>query len=243
MRGASAWSLRIGAVAVAVVYAALAIGNGLDRLALVRPGRASQVPALFATNALEVLGEADLDKDPRAAAILAGRLVARAPIEPFSTALLGASRAANGDDAGADRAFRVAGQLGWRIPLTQSYWLQASLASGEMGVAAQRLDALLRLHPQLLRVPEVLAPFEADAAGRDALVDRMATRPNWLSWYTGQVDPVPAPVIARRAPMLMMLGDRGVVLGCDAIAAALRQLAGAGLTAQAEALRRRHCKG
>jgi hypothetical protein len=234
--------VRVGAVVLALVYAVLAVGNGLDRMAFAWPAVAPHLPAWFATDALEVTGEADLRRDPHAAVALAARLVARAPIEPFSTALLGAGRAANGDDAGADRAFRVAGQLGWRIPLTQSYLLDAALDAGDMRVAAQRLDALLRLQPDLLHTPAVLAPFEEDDAARAALVDRLATRPPWLGWYTGEMDPVPAATLARRVPSLLMLGDRGVILGCAAIAPAVRQLASAGLTGPAEALQRKHCQ-
>lgn len=233
--------IRIGITAGALAYAVLAIGNGLDRLAFTQPGMASHVPALFATDTLEGVGEANLRSDPHAATALAERLVARAPIEPFSTALLGASRAASGDDAGADRAFRVAGQLGWRIPLTQSYWLAAALAAGDIRIAAQRLDALLRQRPELLRLPETLAPFESGDAGQAALVDQLATRPPWLDWYDGAIDPVPAEIIARRVPALMLLGDRGVVLGCAAIAPAVSRLAAAGLASEAEALRHRHC--
>ena len=235
--------LRIGVTAGALFYVALAIGNGLDRLAPSRPAVASHVPALFAINALEVAGEAALRNDPHAAVKVAEKLVARAPIEPFSTALLGASRAAIGDDAGADRAFRVAGQLGWRIPLTQSYWAAAALAVGDTRIAAQHLDALLRQRPELLRLPETLAPFESDATGQTALVDQLVTRPPWLDWYDGAIDPVPAAIMARRVPVLMVLGDRGVVLGCTAIAPAVNQLAAAGLASAAAALRRRHCPG
>jgi hypothetical protein len=235
--------LRAVAVVGALVYAALAIGNGLDRLAFDRPELASAVPAPFAVNALEVLGEAQLHKAPRAAEPYAEHLVARAPVEPFSTALLGAARYAAGDGTGADQAFRVAGQLGWRIPATQAYWRQAALAAGDFPVAAQRLDALLRRDPELLRDAAALAPFERDARGEAALAVRLAKRPPWLGWYTGEVDPVPADVLARRLPSLMMLGDRGVVLGCDAIAPGVRKLVAAGMTGQAEALARKHCPG
>ncbi len=232
-----------GTVVGALAYAALAIGSGLDRLAPIRPAVARHVPALLATNALEVAAETSLRGDPRAAAGWAERLVARAPIEPFSTALLGAGRAAQGDDAGADRAFRVAGQLGWRVPLTQSYWLTAALAAGDARIAAQRLDALLRQRPELLRSPEVTAPFERDAARRGALIDQLVTRPPWLDAYAGATDPAsPGGLIAPRVPVLMMLADRGVVLGCTVISPAVNQLAAAGMAGAADALRLRHCR-
>jgi len=234
--------MRSGVVAGALAYAALAIGNGYDRLAISAPGTASHVPSLFAVHALEVTGEAALLSNPHSAAAQAERLVARAPIEPSSTTLLGASRAASGDDGGADRAFRVAGQLGWRTPMTQSYWLSAALAAGDTRVAAQRLDALLRQRPDLLSRSEVLAPFESDAAGRDALFERLLTRPPWLEAYAGATDPAtPAALIARRLPVLTMLAGHGIVLGCAAIAPALGQLLSAGLTSEAATLRRWHC--
>lgn len=227
----------------ALVYAALAIGSGMDRLAVARPRLANHVPTWFAADALQISGAGDLSRNPRAALEHAEWLVARAPIEPSSSALLGAARHAMGDDAGADRAFRVSGQLGWRVPLTQSFLLGAALDAGDLPVAAQRLDALLRLQPHLLNIPAVLAPFEQDDTARAALVERLVTRPPWLGWYTGELLPTPADALARRVPSLMMLGDRGIKLGCEAIAPAVRELAGAGLAAQAEALRRRHCSG
>jgi len=238
----ASWLVRGGVVAGALAYAALAIGSGLDRVAIADPGAASHVPSLFAVHALEVTSEAELLGNPHAAAAKAERLVARAPIEPSSTALLGASRAAIGDDSGADRAFRVAGQLGWRTPVTQSYWLSAALAAGDTRVAAQRLDALLRQRPDLLSRPEMLAPFESDAAAGDALFERLLTRPPWLEAYAGATNPpTPAVLIARRLPVLTMLARRGVVLGCAAIGPALGQLASAGLTSEAATLRHWHC--
>ncbi len=236
------WLLRSGLVVGALAYAALAIGNGLDRLAISTPAAVGHVPSLFAVHALEITDEAELASHPHDAVNLAERLVARAPIEPSSTALLGASRAASGDDSGADRAFRVAGQLGWRTPVTQSYWLFAALAAGDTRVAAQRLDALLRMRPDLLARPETLTPFESDAAGRDALFERLTTRPPWLAAYAGATDPAtPAGLIARRLPVLTMLAERGIVLGCSSIAQGLGQLLSAGLTSEAATLRRSHC--
>ncbi len=241
MSRASTLMLRCGAVAGALIYGSLAIGTGLDRLTFAHPSLAGRVPALFAVNALEVSGETQLDTAPDTATTLAQRLVSRAPVEPFSTALLGAARYASGDSPAADRAFRVAGQLGWRVPLTQAYWRQAALALGDFRVAAQRLDALLRQNPDVLHNPAALAPFESSPAAQAAWTDRLATRPPWLDWYTGKTDPVPTAALARRVPSLMLLSDRGVVLGCDAIAPAVQQLAVAGMASEAEALRRKHC--
>lgn len=228
-------------LAGALVYAGLAIGSGSDRLAFVRPDMAGSVPTMFATDARKIIVAGELSDNPAAAVTAAAQLVARAPVEPVSTALLGTARAAMGDDDGAQRAFRIAGQLGWRIPLTQSYWLYAALASGDMTVAAQRLDALLRQKPELLRRPETLAPFESDLAGRQALLDRLATRPPWLGWFSGQNDQVPAAQMAGRVPMLIALASRGVVLGCDAVAPALAGLQGAGFQRELQGLRRAHC--
>ena len=233
--------LRLGAVAGALLYAGLAIGSGYDRLAADHPALADRIPSLFAVNAREVAAQNRLTTDPAAATALAEQLVARAPVEPASTALLGAARYAAGDLPGAERAFRVAGQLGWRVPLTQAYWRQAALAQGDYPVAAQRLDALFRQNPELLHDPATLAPFENDAGAQAAWVDRLATRPPWLGWYIGADDQVPAEVLARRVPALLLLGDRGVVLGCAAITPAVLALTKAGLAGAADALRHKHC--
>ena len=199
----------------------LAIGNGLDRMAHQAPAISARLPQVFVVNAREVAGEDALARDPRAALALATALVARAPVEPDSTALLGAARLANGDDAGADRAFRVAGTLGWRVPVTQAYLEQVAVDDGDLPMAARRMDALLRLDPRRLHDPATLAPFEDDPAGQAALVYRMLARPLWLGWYIGEADQMPAALLARRVPTLTMLADRGLVLGCAAIAPAV----------------------
>jgi hypothetical protein len=235
--------LRCGCICAALIYAAVAIGNGLDRMAFSQPVASRSVPRPFAANALEVAGEAELRTHPQVAAGMAEQLVAAAPIEPFSTALLGAARAAGGDESGAERAFRVAGQLGWRVPHTQAYWLRRALALGDAQVAAQRLDALLRQQPELLRESDALEPFESGGAMQAALIDRLATRPPWLGWYSGEVDPIPLVVLARRAAVLMALADRGEVLGCPAIMPTVRLMAAHGLEPQAQTLQRRHCSG
>ena len=234
--------MRCGIGLAALAYAAVAIGNGLDRMVFARPAAARLVPAPFAANALEVLGNAELAADPHAAQVSAERLVAAAPIEPTSTALLGAARAAAGDDAGAGRAYRVAGQLGWRELGTQIYWLRVALAQDDPPVAVQRLDALLRQAPNLLREPGALEPFESGGAMESALLDRLAARPPWLDRYAGETEPIPAAVLARRTEVLIALADRGVVLGCPMVEPTLDQLTARGLRLPADNLRLRHCR-
>ena len=235
------WADRAAIILFAAAYAGLVIGNGLDRLVLERPALAGGVPGLFAEHALATAARAALRRDPAGAGVLAARLVARAPIDPQSTALLGDARLATGDGAGADRAFRIAGALGWRVPEVQAYLCQQALQQGDYRVAALRFDALLRQRPEVLRVPGVLSPFRDDGAAEAAFIDRLAARPPWLGWFTGAIDPMPDAELARRVPTLLQLRRRKVVLGCALVAGPAKQLRAAGNSRAADALLAAHC--
>ena len=232
-----------GAIAGAVLYASVAILSGFDRRTAMHRQLASRVPDLFAVNALAVTTEEQISSSPQEAIRLAKMLVSRAPMEPYSTALLGEAYLAAGDDKAAERAFRVAAQLGWKVPATQAYWLDRGLQERDYRLAAIRLDALVRLEPKLLNSPEILTPFENDPEAQNQLVSRLASHPPWLFLYVGALGETPAPALAKRVPSLLMLADRGVVLGCKEISRARRTLTLGGFVREAETLWKRHCPG
>lgn len=232
----------VGLVLACLGYAALALGSALDRISAKSPDLASQVPAFFASEALRVRGGQALAEGQAQTALALGEAaIVDAPADPQSSALLGAGRLASGDRGGAEVAFRVAGKLGWRVPITQSYWMDRALDAGNYGVAAMRLDALLRQQPALHRQRQLLDPLERNPAGRSAMVERMQAGPVWLTSYAGDVHDLPADIMLQRVPVLAEAASKGVVLGCPAISPSVNRLAVLGLFREGSDLWRAHC--
>lgn len=229
-------------VAAGVALAALVVGSGLDRAALADPALAPMVPVPFASRAIRsnALTALEAGKD-QAALRLAEAAVADNPLEPTSTALLGAARDAAGLSDSAEAAFKVAGKLGWRVSLTQAYWMQRALEVGDYRVAALRLDALLRQQPGLLARQVLLDPVEQVPEGRAALVERLKERPRWLERYAGNVYDAPEAVVRQRGEVLAELAAAGTRLGCAAIGPMATQLTRVGAVNEAFALWRAHC--
>lgn len=197
---------------------------------------------MFADQALIARGEAELNSGRLVAAYEDGvDAVRRSPVDPSSSALLASARLALDDPAGAQRAFRVAGQMGWRVPFTQAYWMQQAIAAGNLTVAATRMDALLRQHPWVLGQPSVLAPLEGNPAGRQAIASRLMAAPTWLSTYAFSVEGLSAEVISERAQVLQLLAARGVRVGCEMAAPPTTRLVDTGRVAEALTLWRSQC--
>lgn len=241
-RGRRSPAAKIAVGLLLAAYAAAAVGSGLDRMAARNPALGERVPDPFAAlshapRAMLALSEGRFGK----AEGHARRAVATAPLEPASTGLLGAALLAQEKLAPADRAFRVAGQLGWREPATQLYWMRIATQTGDWDIAAQRADAILRIDPSQTRSPQVVAPFEADPAGRRALVARMRQGPGWLDAFF-RPDPSRSPEsLAARAEMLTMLAQTGTV-DCAIAAPFADRLVRAGSVARAHAIWSGACK-
>ena len=164
----------LGAVAAIAV---LALGNGLDRASARNPDLARFVPGFLAAEAHRSTAATALQAgDKPLATAAAARAVASDPIDPRSTALLGASQLAAGQNVKADRSFRIAAKFGWRDPLTQIYFMNAALNAGQPRLAALRIDAVLRQAPNFPVRDMLLAQFEATPQGRAALAERLALR-------------------------------------------------------------------
>lgn len=225
-------------------YAGLALGSGLDRMTLTRPDLAGMVPAPFASQALRSEGAALIEHGQAQAALARGEAaVVDAPLDPASTALLGIARFRAGDAPGADRAFRIAGQLGWREQFTQVYWMGRALEIGDWRVAAMRLDALLRQNPALLAERRLVDPIETSPAGRAALAERILAGPNWLRPYTAAPAEVPRPVLLQRALVLGEVARRKGLLGCEAVAPLVERMVAEAAVVEAAGLWRQHCPG
>ena len=228
---------------LSLVYAALVLGNGFDRLSETRPELARTIPSLFASEALRIAGAQALSDGQALRAVKLGKQALRdAPTDPQSAAMLGAGLLASGKEANADQAFRVAGRLGWRVPITQSYWLSKALAVSDYQLAALRLDALARQQPALIQERQLLDPMERNPAGRAALIQRMALHPEWLPVYTSDVQSSPRDVVMQRSDVLEEASHQGLILGCDAIAPVIARLVELNLRDQAGRLSKEHCR-
>lgn len=224
-----------------LALAAVSLFNGLDRLSADRPQVARWVPSAFASQAHLARARTALDKgEATVAAEEAERALAAAPLDPASSATLGAAKLALRDDVAADAAFRISGQLGWRIFYTQAYLIQRALAVGDYRVAALRVDALARQDPSLLRQRALLDPMQSSARGEAALIDRMARAP-WRSAYAADVEGLPFDVLASRARLLEGLAGAGTVLGCDTIAPLVSGLISGAAIDQAGRVWHKHC--
>ena len=225
-----------------LLYAGLAAGSAADRLSAGDPALAAKVPVLFASEALRTLGAQALsDGKALDAAAIGTQAIRNAPTDPQSTALFGASKLAAGDRVLADRAFRVAGHLGWRVPITQSYWMGQALADDKYDIAALRLDALLRQQPALLRQRQLIDPVERNPAGIAAMIARMRLKPVWLAAYAGDVYELPADVLLQRAAVLDEAARGGLIMGCDQIAPIATRLAALGQVRAGLKLWHQHC--
>jgi hypothetical protein len=243
-RGASRRLTAAIAVLAGMGYGALALGSGLDRISLGKPETAARVPAPFASQALRSQGAVLIGQGQARAALAKGEAAVRdAPLDPGSTALLGIARFRLGDGPGAERAFRIAGQLGWREQFTQTYWMGRALDAGDWRVAAMRLDALLRQSPALLTERRLLDPIETSPAGRAALAERIIAAPGWLRPYTSALAEVPRPVLLLRAQVLGEVAARKGLLGCEAVAPLVERMVSESAELEAAMLWRQHCPG
>ncbi len=229
-----------GGVALAC-YAAAALGSGLDRMSEARPEMAVATPEMFHTFAARRMALDDLRKNrPDSAVSYARRAVQRDPLDAQSSGLLGAALLAAGKNDSARTAFTVSGALGWREPLTQSYWMGVALEQGDFRIAAQRLDAILRQAPQYEGRQQMLALFEASPEGREQLVTRLTDAPVWLSTYFRDAHDVPLLSRQTRAAVALRLPEAGV-RDCSLVAGLSSALTSEGNYALGRSLWRAHC--
>jgi tetratricopeptide (TPR) repeat protein len=201
-----------------LAYGIAALFNGLDRISLDSPGVQAAVPGPFRAQADRSRADIAIARQAPAEALSASRAaVAHDPVDPDSAASLGTALLLSNDSDGAAKAFRVAAAFGWRNPATQAYWFEAALQARDFNVAVDRLDAILRVNPIYAGSNAMFAPLEADAAGRAALLNRLATRPPWIYRYLAIDEAVPLPQLQRRADIVASVAGSGHRLGCDAV--------------------------
>lgn len=234
--------MRAGATFVAAIAALLVWGSGLDRASASAPGFAAWVPEFLRSAAWRAHSAVALARNDVTAAQAAGLRAVRAdPADAASASALGTARLAAGDAARAERAFRVAAELGWRDPATQLYWMAVSLEAGDLDLASQRLDALLRQRPMLATNPALFAPFNATPMGRKRVSERLALRPSWLERYTGLVDALPPDELLTRAQVLEQPEIAPAAVRCADLEALIRALLAANKLDQARRLHESRC--
>lgn len=223
--GLSRLAVGAGILGGCLLYSVAIVGSGLDRISQTVPTLASKVPGPFSVRALstEAFDRLFLG-DSKQALGIAERLVSKAPLEPDAASALGTARIANGDYAGADRAFRVAANAGWRTVPTQLYWLQQAAAAGDYTRAAERIDALARQSSNWMQEARILDLVESVPAGREAIANRLMARPAWLPAYAGAVGNLTPDRLEHRGEVLARLAERGVPVGCTEIAPLVNRL-------------------
>ncbi len=198
---------RILAVTGCVVYAALAIIAGLDRMAAGDVRRRSLPDWPYAIAAPFEAAQSALRRgDPAGAVRQAQTVVRHDPVNPRAISLLGASLlTARQIDAARD-AFVLAERLGWRDPVTQRYWLAEALRLGDAARAARHLDALLRQQPDVPDRDTLLRSLLIYDEGRAALADRLKSDPDWLVPFVAQVDRLDDDDLDARADVVQRTG-------------------------------------
>ena len=233
-------TLKLAMLGGVLGYGLLAVGSGLDRASAQQPGLAQWVPSVLAAEAYRAQATLALQSSNQAEAIEpATRAVIADPINPRSTGLLGAAQLAAGEQVKADRTFRVAARFGWREPLTQIYFMNAALNTGQPRLAALRLDAVLRQAPNLAVRDMLLAQFAGAADRRTALAERLALRPPWTAAFIAETFSVALPELEARAAILETLAKPQ--WGCVAVAPLVARMIQLDGTASAKRLWLAHC--
>lgn len=223
------------AAALLLGYAAFASINGIDRMGSLGGDNPLRGTWTARRAAAEALGRGD----SAAAAAQAIRALRADPVDPEVIGLLGWARLTAGDSAGAEAAFAVSGPMGWRDPYTQLYWMNRGLALGAPEVAAQRLDALLRVNPELPGRDPLFAAMTASVEGRAALAVRLAEAPQWGADFLGGSRDLPLEALANRLDVAQRTPSRA--LDCDAAGGMAIALVRAGLASDGEAIWRKAC--
>lgn len=152
---------------------------------------------------------------------LAEAAVRRQPLDQPALRTLGLATLATGDTARASEIMRIAGALGWRDPDTQLFWARVAVASGDNAVAAQRLDAVMRMTSGLdPRGGAMIGALAATPEGRVAVITRLRDAPLWPTAYFPEVDSLPDAALPGRAA-LVEAAIHAHVAGGDAKTAAL----------------------
>lgn len=207
-------------------YGFLAVFSGFDRAAANHPALAAYLPAVFAAQAPAAEARRFVEAGLAAPALKPARRALLAdPANPAGSALFATALLADRQPRPAARAFQVSAQLGWREPLTQVYWLEIALASGDQRAAVLRFDALARQYPYAPAVTAAANRIETSEAGRRALAERIGRGAAWSNSYAQIDGSTGAERLNRRARVLLAATAVGTRIGCQGAARIVSSLA------------------
>jgi hypothetical protein len=178
---------------------------------------------------------------PASAVPFIQRSIITDPLDSRIVGLLGRARLLAGDEAAAETAFRVSGELGWRDPNTQIYWMGKALEVGDTKVAAERLDALLRQFPSFEARDQLIAALAQSPDGKTELAKRLKLAPLWTGVFTSPSMDLPAEQIVWRGEVMRLVGSG--VFECGQSARLVNDLIALNLLSDATSLWRTNCLG
>jgi hypothetical protein len=233
---------RIGAGLAIALFLALVLVSGFDRMSETRESFERFVPSAMQVGAAKrQAAKALAGKDYPEAATFAREAVLRDPLDARGLAFFASARLMDGDDAAANRAFRVSRQLGHREPLTAIYFLSKTIEQGNFKQAAADLDALLRSGRNDAEVAQTyFSLLEASEPGRRALSQRLVQNPRWAKVYL-RAEGTDTATLRARASFLARQDNGLDRLGCDATLPMIHELEARSYRREAENLAARHC--
>lgn len=207
--------------------ALLTAGLQLDFRTRSTPDLAPRVPEILRNYAQVRMTQSALaGDDPQKALAEAKRLVERRPLPAEYLALLAASQAKAGQDAAAGQTIQIAGQRGWREPVTQEAVLRIALAAGDRAEAARRYVALFLRNQtpdallEQLGTPVLAGP---DDAGRKAMVTVVVGAERWRTTFLRRGARVMPP--AAFSDIAVASIRAGVTFDCKTLGLSLKELA------------------
>lgn len=230
--------------AMAIGLAGLAIAallSGSDRESRQFPNAPSLVGWPYDTGAARAHATlAFVRSGPASAIAYARRAILSDPISAQVISIFGQAQLFSEHRSEAHKAFTVAGQLGWRDPVTQMYWLDQALQAGDYKVAAERLDAVLRQSPSDENRDRLLAVVAATTEGRAALAQRLKLAPSWSRGMVRDVHELSADPLLQRVDLVRRTGKG--VWDCAATETMAQRLITLGMLDVAQQVWRMNCE-
>lgn len=209
-----------------LVVAALTTALQIDKQAEASPSYATLVPSPLRNFAqTQIAAQAVAGDDPARAIAETQTLVARRPVPAEYLALLAVAQAKAGQDEASGLTIQIAGQRGWREPLTQEAVLRIALGAGDKAEAARRYAALfLRTEtPDALLIE--LGPQVFDAPGGPAeqtLAEIVAGGERWHPQFLRRGAAVMPPAAFTAVTLATI--ERGARFDCAALAQAVKTI-------------------
>jgi len=224
-----------------VLLAALSLLSGSDRQSRDFPTAPSLMGWPYDAGAARSRAVfAFLKTGPASAIAPARRAILSDPLSAPVVSMLGRSQLYANQLEQARKTFEVAGQLGWRDPLTQIYWVDQALKAQDFRVAAQRLDALLRQSPDDENRDRYLAIVADTPEGREALAERLKLSPPWGRAIVTQTKDLPYDQILQRIDLMQRTGKG--VWECHTVETLTQRLINLGKLNDAKALWAMSCQ-